>query len=297
MGCSKVGTMDDMTKNHLSPRRHKTGDLFVADLVDIGSKDDLTSMEHPLFALRAGDKRARKYERNGVQIEILPGHTGHATIHDKDVWIYCISQLTEAINRGRLDISRNVEFTAYDFLVSTNRPTSGNGYKRMKEALTRLKGTTVITNAVTGGRKSSRGFGLIDSWEILEADDDGRMVSIEVELPKWLMRAIEAHQVLSINKEYFQLRKPLDRRIYELARKHCGSQPKWKVSLKVLHEKTGSRDALRNFRVAIRSLAESNQLPDYRVRFDKSSDMLSFYSRKGKGQLTELLETLNDPCG
>jgi len=283
--------MDDMAKNHLSPRRHKTGDLFVADLFGIATKDDLASMEHPLFALKAGDKAIRYYERNGVNVEVHPGTDGLATIHDKDVWIYCISQLTEAMNRGRLDVSRVVQFTAYDFLVSTNRQTSGRGYDLLTKSLRRLRHTVIRTNVKTGGRRE-KSFGLIHDYDIIEKDDDGRMVAIEVELPRWLMRAIEARQVLSINPEYFQLRKGLDRRIYELVRKHCGSQPKWKVSLKVLHEKSGSRANLKEFRRAIKSLAESNQLPDYRVRFDKSSDMLSFYSRKGKGQVTELLESL-----
>lgn len=285
--------MDDMANNHLSPRRHKTGDLFVADLFGIATKDDLASMEHPLFALKAGDKAIRRYERNGVHVEIQPGMDGLATIHDKDVWIYCISQLTEAMNRGRLDVSRVVQFTAYDFLVSTNRQTSGRGYELLTKALRRLSTTAIFTNIKTG-RRHERKFSLIHDYAVVERDDSGRMVSVEVELPRWLMQAIEARQVLSISPEYFQLRKGLDRRIYELVRKHCGSQPKWKVSLAVLHQKTGSRDALRNFRVAIRSLADSNQLPDYRVKFDQSRDMLTFYSRKGKGQITEILESLND---
>jgi len=284
--------MDDMANNHLSPRRHKTGDLFVADLFGIATKDDLASMEHPLFALKAGDKAIRRYERNGVNVEVHPGTDGLATIHDKDVWIYCISQLTEAMNRGRLDVSRIVQFTAYDFLVSTNRQTSGRGYDLLTKALRRLRHTVIRTNLKTGGRRE-KSFGLIHDYDIIEKDSDGRMVSVEVELPRWLMRAIEARQVLSISPEYFQLRKGLDRRIYELVRKHCGSQPKWRVSLAVLHQKSGSRANLKEFRRSIKSLSESNQLPDYRVKFDQSRDMLTFYSRKGKGQITEILESLN----
>lgn len=283
--------MDDMAQNHLSPRRHKTGDLFVADLFGIATKDDLASMEHPLFALQAGDKNIREYVRNGVHIQVEPGQHGLATIHDKDVWIYCISQLTEAMNRGRLDVSRTVQFTAYDFLISTNRQTSGRGYELLSKALHRLRTTVIFTNIKTGGKRE-KSFGLINDYTIVEQDGEGRMVAIEVELPKWLMRAIEARQVLTISPEYFQLRKALDRRIYELARKHCGSQPKWKVSLKVLHEKSGTKSPLRNFRLAIHSLAESNQLPDYRVQFDPKSDMLTFYSRKGKGRITEIMDSL-----
>lgn len=51
----------------------------------------------------------------------------------RDLWIYCINQLVEAMNRGREDVSRIVRFTAYDFLVSTDRDTSGRAYERMGE--------------------------------------------------------------------------------------------------------------------------------------------------------------------
>lgn len=61
-------------------------------------KDDLASMEHPLFALRAGDRTARTYSRNGHTVTVMPGYMGCATIHDKDILIYCISQLVRALD-------------------------------------------------------------------------------------------------------------------------------------------------------------------------------------------------------
>ena len=126
----------------LVPVRHPQRDFYVADLLDIAPKDDMASMEHPLFALKAGDKRVREYKRGGTTVTVKPGFDGCATIHDKDVWIYCISQLVEGINRGREDVSRTVRFTAYDFLVTTNRPTNGGkdgGYERMAEAMRFVK--------------------------------------------------------------------------------------------------------------------------------------------------------------
>ncbi len=36
--------------------------------------------------------------------------------------------------------------------------------------------------------------------------------------------AIKAHEVLTLPPDYFRLRKPTERRIYEIARKHCGKQ-------------------------------------------------------------------------
>ena len=83
--------------SHLRPDRHIQRDFFIADISDAAPKDDTASMEHPLFALRAGDKRIRTYERGNYKVEIQPGPYGRATIHDKDVWIYCISQLMELL--------------------------------------------------------------------------------------------------------------------------------------------------------------------------------------------------------
>lgn len=264
----------------MQPIRHPQKDFFVADILDAAPKDDMASMEHPLFALKAGDKRVRTYERNGVKVVIKPGSDGCATIHDKDIWIYCISQMVEAMNRGRENVERTVRFTAYDFLTVTNRPVAGVGYQRMGDALARLAGTRIETNIRTPGYRERGGFGLIDSWRIIERDQDDRMVAVEVTLPDWLYRSIQSKHVLTLSPDYFRLRKPLDRRIYELARKHCGTkQSRWKIGLATLHEKSGSTDALRNFREAIRKLIESNELPDYLIEFDTPTDMVTFYPR------------------
>jgi plasmid replication initiation protein len=279
----------------LARDRHPQRDFFVADICDAMPKDDTASMEHPLFALKAGDTRVRTYERNGVSVIVKPGFDGCATIHDKDVWIYCISQLVEAMNRDRKDVSRTVHFTAYDFLVTTNRDTSGRAYERMGDALARLKGTVIETNIETDGQRERAGFGLIDAWRVIERDRDDRMIAVEVTLPDWLWRSIQARHVLTLSRDYFRLRRPLDRRIYELVRKHCGAQPKWRVSMASLHEKSGSTDTLRKFRAAIKALIELKTLPDYRIAYDTVTDMVTFYARGEKGgraQLTDLLGQL-----
>lgn len=282
-------------KVRLTPDRHPQKDFFIADIFDAAPKDDMASMEHPLFALKTGDMRVRKYERNGNSVEIKPGFDGCATIHDKDVWIYCISQLVEAINRGREDTNRTVRFTAYDFLVSTNRPTAGVGYDRMADALRRLSGTRIETNIATVGQRERAGFGLIDSWRVIERSfEDDRMVAVEVTLPDWLWRSVKAKQVLTLSRDYFRIRKPLDRRIYELVRKHCGDQAKWRVSVQVLHEKSGSAASIREFRRSIKTLAMANDLPDYRIEFDHEADTVTFYANGPKGAKAKLIELFGD---
>lgn len=277
---------------HLAPERHKQGDFFVADIFDAVPKDDLASMEHPLFALKAGDKRVRHYERNGSTVTVKPGFDGCATIHDKDLWIYCTSQLVEAINRGREDVGRTIRFTAYDFLVATNRDTSGRAYERMGDAMARLASTRIETNIQTPEYRERRGFGLIESWGVIERDHDNRMLAIEVTLPEWLWCSIKAKHVLTLSRDYFRLRKPLDRRIYELARKHCGHQSKWCVTIPTLYEKSGSSAPLRNFRVAVKTLAESGDLPDYRMAFSAEADTIAFYARAGKGAKAQIIDLI-----
>ena len=152
---------------------------------------------------------------------------------------------------------------AHDLLVATNRETSGDGYKRLREAFERLAGTRITTNITTGDNETTTGFGLIESWEIVRHTRAGRMVSVSVKLSDWLFRAVLAKSVLTLNRDYFRLRKPLERRVYELARKHCGRQPEWRISVETLLKKSGSASPRRVFRKMIRNMIEANHLPDY----------------------------------
>ena len=172
-----------------------------------------------------------------------------------------------------------MRFTAYDFLVATNRDTSGRAYERMGDSLERLSGTRIETNIATDGHKERAGFGLVDSWRVVEHTKTGKAVAVEVTLSDWLFRSVMAKNVLTLSPDYFRIRKPVNRRIYELARKHCGAQKSWQCSVKVLHEKSGSTEALRNFRVAIKELAESNDLPDYLVSLNIDTDVVTFSRR------------------
>lgn len=259
----------------LLPDRHPTGDFFVCDLFDVSPKDDLASMEHPIFSLSTRpDRRILSYDHNGATVEVTPSVKGRATIHDKDILIYCVSQLMAAMNAGR-EISRTLQLRAHDLLVATNRDTSGDGYMRLREAFERLAGTRITTNIATDGIETTSGFGLIESWEIVRKSRGGRMVSVTVTLSEWLYRAVLSKSVLTLSRDYFRLRKPLERRIYELVRKHCGRQPEWRVSMATLHKKSGSASPLRVFRAAIRKMIAAGHLPDYLVE-EEPGDIIRF---------------------
>lgn len=265
--------------------RHPNRDFFLADLFDYALKDDGASMEAPIFTLSTKPDLSiwQWTSKDGNKsVKVAPSVLGRATQHDKDVLIYVVSQLTEALNRGRDDAkNRTVRFTVYDFLVTTNRRTDGESYKRLHEAFERLAGTRISTDIKTGGQRTREGFGIIDRWKIIEkSQTDERMIAVEVTLSEWLYNAVSEFEVLTIHPDYFRLRKPLARRLYEIARKHCGHQTQWTISLDLLQAKAGSKSTLKEFRRAVRQIEADDSLPEYRFVVGHD-DKVTFYVRDG----------------
>jgi plasmid replication initiation protein len=262
----------------LLPDRMRQGDFFLCDFFDAIPKDDLASMEHPIFSLATRpDRRILHYAHNGAELTVTPSVRGLATLHDKDILIYCVSQLMAALNAGRA-VGRTLVLKAHDLLVATNRETSGDSYRRLRDAFERLAGTRITTNIITGDIEVTSGFGLIERWEILRHSRGGRMISVSVTLSEWLFRAVLSKSVLTLSRDYFRLRKPLERRIYELARKHCGRQPGWTVSVDTLLKKSGSASPRRVFRKMIRDMIAADHLPDYQIT-EEPGDLIRFRPR------------------
>jgi plasmid replication initiation protein len=272
-----------------------SGDFFVCDFFAASPKHDLASMEHPLFSLSTRpDRRILNYTHNDVAVTVTPSVRGRATIFDADILIFCISQLMAALNAGR-PVSRRLTLTAHDLLLATGRETSGDAYRRLKEAFERLAGTRITTNITTGEQEVTTGFGLIESWEIVRKTRAGRMVSVSVTLSEWIYRAVLARSVLTLSRDYFGLRKPLERRLYALARKHCGQQPGWRVSVEVLLKKSGSASPRRVFRAMLRDIIARDSLPDYQL-VEEPGDMIAVGRRdtvvEAGGRLLLAPETL-----
>jgi plasmid replication initiation protein len=173
-------------------------DFFVADIWSWSLKDDQASMEHPMFSLsKSPDFEIRHYEHDGNSVTVAPSVYGHPTIWDKDILIYCCSQLIAGMREGR-EPQQVIRLTARDFLVSTNRAINNLGYDRLQMALNRLAGVLINTDIRTGGRRTREGFGIIDWWRIVERSPvDMRMVGIEIKLSDWLYRAVLSHEVLT----------------------------------------------------------------------------------------------------
>lgn len=277
---------------NLLPIRHPTKDFFILDVSDASPKDDIASMEHPVFSLSVKpDMRELEYEHGGRRLRIVPSGRGLATIMDKDILLYCISKLVHEQNAG-LPITPWVEMTAHEVMVATNWRTNRESYQRFEDALVRLRGTTIVTDIPTGDKVQTKGFGLIDEFEIDRRDKGGelspfgRMTRVRIKVSEWTFRAVSSKEVLTISPQYFRLRRPLERRIYELARKHAG-EPKagargpaapFRIGLAKLQRKVGSNAPAKKFRFFLKEIIKAEHIPDYDIWMD--DDMVSIQSRK-----------------
>ncbi len=263
-------------------------DFFELDipLLEFAFKDDMESMEAPIYSLATKPDTAVFHWQSSdgqKKITISPNaEVGRATIFDKDVLIYCTSQIVAALNAGQSPTKR-VRFVVSEYLRGTQRGISGDDYERFFAAMRRLQGTSIVMQEEGQSIRRARGFGLVDSWEVIESNASGkrRMVRVECTLSDWLFDAIQGRKVLTISPDYFQLRKPLERRLYEIARKHCGKQAEWKISLALLKEKCGSASELKRFRFEVRKICEAQTLPEYLIKLD-DADMAMFIPRVGR---------------
>lgn len=276
------------------------GELFLCEIANWPVKDDLASMEFPLFTLAKNkDVNVREFRRGNRVVRIIPASVGAATVFDKDLLIYAGSQIVEARNRG-LPVSRTVQINAIDFLLGTERGDGGGSFERIISMLRRLRGTTIETNIPTGADKITQtdGFAMIENYRVLagatraitnknektgkiEESEAEKVYCFSITLSEWLYNALLNVEVLTLDRGYFQLGRPLDRRLYELARKHCGDQPIWKINIDLLAEKVGTTRSRSKFRDELRTAIEKDELPQYRIALDPQAtpDDVVFYSR------------------
>lgn len=281
--------------DQLLPDRHPQADFFICDVADAVLKDLIPQMEHPFYVLSKKPETAvRRYEHNGSWLEVIPSAKGQATIYDKDILIYVVSQIMHRINRGER-VERRIQFNPRDLLIFVNRGTGGKDYEAFCEALDRLMGTVIKTNITTrstpgngtpddvplGDEERLGWFHLIESAHINRKNNEegGRIMSAEIQISEWIFNSIRRKSVLTLHRDYFRLRKPIERRVYEIARKMCGARPDFEIGLEKLLKRTGARSELKRFRHTLREIATHNHLPDYHVAFDEDRDMVIFRGR------------------
>lgn len=247
-------------------------DLLLNSLVNAPLKDDRALMEFPFFSLQKQPRmEPMVYDNGKVQIRIAPSEKGLATIWDKDVLIYALSLVNERIERG-VAVDREVRFAAHDLLKVTGRGTGKRSYELLLDALDRLRNTSIQTSIVAGDERERRGFGWIELWRVVERKTTtGRTImgAIEITLNAWMFRAlVKDRRVLTINPAYFDLGSGIGRRLYELARKHAGDQPLWRIGIDRLASKVGTTQGARFARRDLLRVIAEDAIPDYSMAIE-----------------------------
>jgi plasmid replication initiation protein len=230
-------------------------------------KNDRTMMVWNFFALTKDRvTELPVYDDGRVRIEINGTKNGVATIWDKELLIYIGSLMQDKLNRGET-VGRRFTFTAHDFCRVIGIKPSGTAYNRIHEGLGRLQGTQIRTNIETGGTGEDRAFSWVTDYNVeyrrLKSGEK-EMKSVTLELCDWLYRAIlKDGRMLTYHPAYFRL-SPLERRLYEIARAHCGNQAAFKINIEKLRLRVGSETPLKQFKAKMVVLSKQEKvLPDY----------------------------------
>ena len=275
---------------HLKPIKHPQGDLFVCDITDVILKDDMASMEHPFYSLsKKPDREPRRYEYKDHWIEFRPSIKGLPTIYDKDLIIYAISQLIAGMKEGR-PIAKRVQIDPYAFLVFTQRGVGGRDYDALSDSIDRIDGTRFRTNILFEGTRTDEWMGIIDGAKMQTDARTGKIKSLELKLSDMVISSVQEMDVLTLHRDYFRLSRPIERRIYEMARKAVGQDESWSFLMPTLHRKSGSKGTLREFRRQMKPIVEGDYLPDYRVVYDEAADLVTFVNRNTMPRAAERAE-------
>jgi plasmid replication initiation protein len=230
-------------------------------------KNDRTVMVFNFFALiRERVTELPVYDDGQFRIEVTGTKHGVANIWDKALLIYVVSLIQSRINERKIP-ERRVSFTAHDFFRVCSAPSGGSAYDRLEEMLRRLQGTQIKTNIETGGEGEDRAFSWITDYKLTynrTRDGSKRLKLVTVELCEWLFRAVVVdRRMLTYDPKYFGLG-PLERRLYEIARAHCGRQGGFRIGLAKLQKKVGSVTEPKLFKRQLAKIAsQSRQLPEY----------------------------------
>jgi len=248
-------------------------DLFVPYLSDIPLRDQRETMERPFFSL---SKRRRlkpidyTSPDGSTWVKVFPHQDfGMATIWDADILIWAASKISDHMRQRKNDPPpRTLQFMPYQLLQAIRRDVGGDQYKRLRDALDRLKTSMIKTNIRAKGRSKQASFSWLDQWTD-DVDADGHSRGMSLTLSDWLYEGmIKDGGVLSIHPNYFLLTGAMERWLYRVARKHAGQQAHgWTCTLDVLYQKSGCEDRMTKFRATMLKVCTADSLPEYHLEW------------------------------
>lgn len=206
-------------------------------------KCDIFSLEFPFFLLAKGrlpnfeslliDSEESEFEWNSMTDgaysrsirAVASARYGMPTIYDKNILIFvtsCIVQLKNIAKKNNEKFNvRKIRFLAGQFFQVFNKSDGGDSYKRILIGLKRLRHTIYETNVKQKNIQIFDDFQFFEKVRIVKVGN--KYSYVEVTISAWLFDAIDKKQILTLHSDYIHL-PPIQKRIYEVARKHCGKQ-------------------------------------------------------------------------
>lgn len=256
-------------------------DLFFVDFQFFKLKGDMGCLELPIFTLQTKkDLKNWNWQSNDgrTKLKVIPNNFGRATLFDQDILFFCTSALVHALNE-KLPISRTVVFNTKDFYKAINNTVGGKDYLNIEQSLDRLMGSTIKTNEEQCGYEETESFSLIESYKILKYGNKKSVLQVEVTLSNWIYSALLSKKphVKSINLEYFGLRKPSERRIYQIALKKIGNNETWKIGIDSLQARMGSAQKSRpHFIQSLKLVIKNDLIPDFKIVIKDNNVVFSY---------------------
>lgn len=260
------------------PKHDAQIDIFMPIFTDIAARDVQETMELPFFSLSKKPRYESIQYRNearGLEVLVTGGEPiGIASIWDKDILIWAISQVRETLDRGE-EPQPQIYFHPYQLLKSVRRGIRGDDYKRLENAMLRLHNTTIHTSIRTDAVTRKKGFRWIDDYQTARENKTGEAAGLwSITLADWVFKAaLNKTLVLTLDDDYFLLTGGLERWLYMIARKHGGRQEHgFTMKMKILYEKCSTVQDYKYFARAIRKIVRENELPGYHLHIHEAQD-------------------------
>lgn len=290
--------------------------VYLCDIADTKTKSDILSIDVPLFSL---DKKIQydvsKVNRNGVEWTIYPTkgeddvNFGRPTIYDRDILVYITSKLIAGQNRGD-EINKKIEVNVADLLKVIGRSDSKDAYVALEASLKRLTRTYIKRSDIviydgesqvtdTSSQEVGQPF-IADVWKQVQekhCDNARRIQVLHIKVSDWLWQAVRQCRVLSMSKKYFELSRPVEKRLYEIARKYVGNEcDSKKMNLDDLYERFGTRTSTKAFKSYIKNIAKENaekkNFPDFDIFLE--GDFVIFKKRVEKTGFIRIEEGMKE---
>jgi len=244
-------------------------------IAGVSLKSDLNTIEAPIFSLQKKvDTERFMWSKGNLKLVVTPGRHGRATIWDKDIVLYLLGQVAAEFNREGSP-SRTIRTTEHDILMASRRGRGGSSYKRLEDALRRLRNTSIETNMQVGDFVEVREFSLIQEWRVIKSSVTNKAVCIEITLSEWLYKSVVSMNLITYDEEYFRITSGLERRLYEIFRRHLGRSSTWKIGEKKLFHKVGGRGSIWKFRHNLKAF--EGRITGFRFYYDSSRKMIHVY--------------------